>query len=147
MVPCYSTATCLNIDACVYDVTPHNVVGEIWFQDVEIGIHCNLKKTKKKKKNNGNFCRNIFNVGSSAVNSMRSSIRRMSRKPVGCNFLEARRWCRSTGSRCWRRKCHGSLDSVPENTNTSTKTVRTWEKFVFLLDERSIYLFIITVFI
>lgn len=50
-VPCYSTVACLNINSCVGDITPHDVVGEVRLQDVEIGIDSNLKKEKNHNKN------------------------------------------------------------------------------------------------
>lgn len=28
-VPCYSTVPCLDVDPRVYDITPHNIVGEV----------------------------------------------------------------------------------------------------------------------
>ena len=48
-VPCYSTVARLDVDSCVYDVTSHYVVGEVRFQDVEIGIDGNLEKIMTNK--------------------------------------------------------------------------------------------------
>lgn len=33
--------------------------------------------------------------------------------PWACSFQAARRWCRSTGSQCWRDTCHSSRDWAP----------------------------------
>lgn len=44
VVPCNPTVTCLDVYSCVYYVTPHNVVGEIRFHNVEIGIYGDLNQ-------------------------------------------------------------------------------------------------------
>lgn len=44
MVPCNPTVMCLDVDSCVYYITPHNVVGKIRLHHVEIGIYSHLKQ-------------------------------------------------------------------------------------------------------
>ena len=118
-VPCYSTVARLDVDACVYDVTSHYVVGEVRFQDVEIGIDCNLEKVKTNEHSAWAALR---------VNHISMSREKLRKKnnnvtPSRYSFLEERQWCRSTGSRCWQRRCHDILDSVPENTSRNPPQV------------------------
>lgn len=46
--PCDSAVSCLDVDACVSDITPHNVVGEVGLQDVEVGIDSYLENIINK---------------------------------------------------------------------------------------------------
>lgn len=104
--PGYSAVAGLNINSRVDDVTSHHVVGEVRLQNVQVGIDSNLSgKTE---------------CGGGAYRGDRWTAHTNGSKPAGlpsgCSFLGGRRLCRSTDSRCWRRKCHGSPDSDPETS-------------------------------
>lgn len=59
-VPRYSTVACLNINSRVSDITSHYVVGEVWLQDMEIGIDCNLKTWKKSQINSSSALKAVY---------------------------------------------------------------------------------------
>ena len=47
-VPCHSAVACLNINSGVSDIASHYIVGEVRFQDVEIGIDSDLEKIRQE---------------------------------------------------------------------------------------------------